>query len=207
MGVSSVHIISDGSCGPQMVDVFTAKLEALGAVKAGSFSVECDTYYSNPTIVTSPQRVLNLIISSEYPASAFSLIEGGQMIIADSSFEQILANLANFYTPKKLARTEVRGTKWTLNDFVVKLGSCVMSTNFKAVVAEIEYGPCSVPSKCWESMKELAQTFVGPTIENPHQHLLTRMNELYSPVDTIYQYNDIFNQIKKQTAQVVANRV
>nr|XP_027195923.1 mediator of RNA polymerase II transcription subunit 20-like [Dermatophagoides pteronyssinus] len=99
------------------------------------------------------------------------------------------------------ARIEVRGQKWLLGDFVCKLGSCTMGGSFKAIVTEIEYGPCSVPNACWDLIKELGRSFIGPSINKPNQHLLARMNELYSPVDTIHQYNDIFNQIKKQTPQ------
>ncbi|KAH7641142.1 mediator complex subunit 20 [Dermatophagoides farinae] len=200
MVVSSVHIVSDFAAGPQMVETFQTNLETLGAKKSGNFLIECDTYYSNAAIFPT-QKLLNLLQSSEYPASAFSLIENGPTIVADSSFEQIITNLSNFYSPKKLARVEVRGQKWTLGDFIVKLGSCTMGANFKAVIAEIEYGPCSVPSACWDLIKELGRSFVGPSISKPHQHLLARMNELYGPVDTIHQYNDIFNQIKKQTPQ------
>lgn len=201
MVVSSVHILPNksDSSGPQMIDTYAAQLEALGAKKCGTFSVECDTYYPNQAITTSPQKVLNLIISSEYPASAFSLIENGPSIVADASFELILSNLSSFYSSKKLAHMEVRGQKWSLNDFTVKMGSCTMGPSFKEVVAEIEYGPCSVPSSCWDLIKELGQTFVGASIGQPHQHLLSRMNEFYTPIDTINQYNDIFNHIKKST--------
>lgn len=184
-----------------MIDTYTKQLEALGAKKCGTFSVECDTFYSNLSILASAgvQKVLNLITSTEYPASSFALLENGPYIVADSSFELILTNLANYYTSKKVARMEVRGQKWSLNDFTIKIGSCTMGPNFKEIVAEIEYGPCSVPSNCWDLIKELAQTFVGPFIGQPHPHLMSRMNEIYKPIDTISQYNDIFNQIKKLT--------
>jgi len=204
MGVSSVHIlpISDGLSGPQMIETYGLQLEALGAKKSGNFSVECETYLSAPGIAAFPnQKVLNHITASEYPASAFSLIENGPTIVTDSSFDQILTNLGSFYSPKKLARMEVRGQRWTLVDFVIKLGSCTMGPNFKAIVAEIEYGPCIVPGNCWDLIKELGQTFVGPSIHQPQQHLMSRMNEIYTPVDTIHQYNDIFNQLKKVTSQ------
>lgn len=204
MGVSSVHIlpISDGLSGPQMIDNYGLQLEALGAKKSGNFSVECDNYISNTGITTMPTpKVLNLILASEYPASAFSLIENGPTIVSDSSFDQILTNLSNFYSPRKLARMEVRGQRWTLGDFVIKLGQCTMGPNFKAIVGEIEYGPSSVPNNCWDLIKELGQTFIGSSISTPHQHVQTRMNEIYSPVDTIHQYNDIFNQLRKITAQ------
>ncbi|KPM03987.1 mediator of RNA polymerase II transcription subunit 20-like protein [Sarcoptes scabiei] len=151
MVVSSVHIISDVSSGPQMIETYQANLEALRAKKSGTFLIECDTYYSNP------------------------------------------------------ARMEVRGQKWILNDFVIKLGSCTLGANFRAIMLEIEYGPCSIPANCWDLIKELGRTFVGPIISKPHQHLLSKMNEIYCPVDTIHQYNDLFNQIKKQAPQVVKN--
>lgn len=204
MVVSSVHIISDVSSGPQMIETYQANLEALRAKKSGTFLIECDTYYSNPGIFPQ-QKTLNLLMSSEYPLTAFSLIKNGPTIVVDSSFEQIITTLSNFYSLKKLARMEVRGQKWILNDFVIKLGSCTLGANFRAIMLEIEYGPCSIPANCWDLIKELGRTFVGPIISKPHQHLLSKMNEIYCPVDTIHQYNDLFNQIKKQAPQVVKN--
>lgn len=198
MVVSSIHIIADSSVGPQAIETYQNNLECLGAKKSGTFLVECETYYSNPAIF-STQKTLNLILSSEYPASAFSLIENGSTIVADASFENIISTLSNYYSPKKLARMEVRGQKWTLYDFVVKLGACTMGANFKAIVVEIEYGPCSVPGNCWELIKELGRGFIGDLISKPPQHLLSRMNDMYGPEDTIHQYNDIFNVIRKQT--------
>ncbi|KAI2798814.1 hypothetical protein RDWZM_007234 [Blomia tropicalis] len=201
MVVSSVHIlpINDGLSGPQMIDTYVQQLEALGAKKSGNYSIECETYLSNIGITTIPnqQKILNLLTVSDYPASAFSLIENGPTIVTDSTFEQILTNLNNFYTPRKLARMEVRGQRWTLNDFIIKLGSCTMGPNFKAIISEIEYGPCCVPRDCWHFIKELAEAFIGKPIQTPHQHLMTRMNDTYSPVDTVHQYNDLFNQLKK----------
>lgn len=203
MPVSSVHIlpIKDGLSGPQSIEIYSAQLEALGARKAGTFSVECDTYYSNPgvvmTVPPNSTKVLNVLTSSEYPTTAFSLFENGSTIVTDSSFDLILANLGAFYTAKKLARMEVKGQRWSLNDFIVKIGPCTMGPNFKAVVAEIEYSACCVPSYCWELIKEIAQAFTGLSINQPQQHLIARINEEFHPIDNIHQYNEIFNQLKK----------
>lgn len=241
MVVSSVHTlpINDGLSGPQMVELYTRQLEALGAKKTGTFSVECESYHSNPAITTANEtRVLSLITASEYPASAFSIIEKSTgssgsaansssnpsassnnsssttstsssssssslanscTVVTDSSFEQILTNLALFYSKKVHVRMEVRGQRWTLADFVIKLGTCTMGGNqtFKAIVAEIEYGPCCVPGQCWDLIKELGQTFVGASIHQPQTHLMARMNELFYPVDAIHQYSEIFTQLRK----------
>lgn len=220
MVVSSVHTLpmNDGLSGPQMVEYYTRQLEALGAKKSGTFSVECECYHSNPAITTANEtRVLSLITASEYPASAFSIIEKSSgpstsstgtsttsssnscTVVTDSSIEQILTNLSLFYSKKVHIRMEVRGQRWTLNDFVIKLGSCTLGGGnaFKAVVAEIEYGPCCVPGNCWDLIKELGQTFVGASIHQPQTHLMARMNELFYPVDVIHQYNEIFTQLRK----------
>ncbi|KAH9407297.1 mediator complex subunit Med20 [Tyrophagus putrescentiae] len=225
MVVSSVHTlpINDGLSGPQMVELYTRQLEALGAKKTGTFSVECESYHSNPAITTANEtRVLSLITASEYPASAFSIIEKSTgssgsaansssnpsasnnnssttstssssssslanscTVVTDSSFEQILTNLALFYSKKVHVRMEVRGQRWTLADFVIKLGTCTMGGNqtFKAI--------------CWDLIKELGQTFVGASIHQPQTHLMARMNELFYPVDAIHQYSEIFTQLRK----------
>lgn len=199
MVVSTVHFlpIKDGM-GSQMVDVYVAQLEALGAKKVGAFTVDCDTYYPSQNILNGSGKTLNLITHSDYPASAFSIMEGSQCtIVSDTIFENILVSLSSFYTPKKSARIEVKGLRWALSDFVVKIGSCTMASHFKAIIVEIEYGPCCVPSLCWDLLRESGQTWAGDCIQDPHPHLMARMNDIFQPVDTIHQYNDLFTQIKK----------
>lgn len=202
MGVCSVHSIAipDGRSGQQVVDGICKQLEVLGARKSGTFCVECDTYYSAAFIT--PARVLNLFHNSEYPASCFALLDNGQSLIADASFDAILSNLSNMYTSKKVTRIECKGQRYTLSDFTIKIGSCTVGPSLKGVIVELEYTACVVPNSCWDLIKELAQSFLGTNVIQPHQYIHGRMNETYSPIDTIHQYNDLFNTLRKATTTV-----
>src|SRR5206468_3512633 len=114
-----------------------------------------------------------------------------------ASFDQIMMNLSSVYSSKKSTRMECRGPRYTLADFIVKIGSCSVGPSFKGVLVEIEYGPCMVPNNCWDLMKEFAQGFLGNVITQPNQYLQSNMNELYSPIDSIHQYNEQFNNLRK----------
>jgi len=221
MGVSCVHslAIPSGKSGQQVIESINRQLESFGAQKCGQFCVECDTYYSvnqttgqtsDPT--NDPQmtggsggqtsRVLNLYHSSEYPMSCFALLDTGSSLVADSAFDLILMNLSNIYSNKKMSRIDCRGQKWSLSDFCVRIGSCSLGPHLKGVLLEIEYKPSVVANDCWDLMKELASSLWSPQLvwtEGTNQWMASRMNEMYSPIDTIHQYNHHFNQLRKQT--------
>jgi len=205
MGVSCVQsiAISDGRSGQQIIDTISKQLESMNGRKCGTFCVECDTYYSSLPINT--VKVLNLLTSTEFPMTCFALLDNGQSLVCDSTFELILHNLSNVYSSKKMSRIEVRGQKWTLKDFVVRVGSCCLGPSLKGIIIELEYGPSLVPNHCWDLIKELAQSFADfPDISQPNQYMISRMNEIYSPIDTIQQYNDHFNTLRKaQTIQSI----
>ena len=220
MGVSCVHslTIAAGKSGQQVIDGVSRQLESLGAKKCQPFSVECDTYYSvspvtggqtgpesgansepNANASTSGQssRVLNLFKSSEYPMSCFALLDTGSSLVCDASFELIVANLSNIYSNKKMTRIEVRGQKWTLSDFFIRIGSCSLGPSLKGVLLEIEYKPSVVANHCWDLLKELSQCLCGSGVSVANQWMASRMNEMYCPLDTIQQYNHHFNQLRK----------
>lgn len=197
MGVSSVHSINivDGRSGQQVVDTICKQVESLGGRKCGQFVVECDTYYSSPNI--SPPRVLYLYHSSDHPASCFALLDNSTSLVADNTLDLIMLNMNGIYSCKKVARMDCRGPKYSLADFVIKVGSCSVGPSFRGVLVEIEYGPCLVPNNCWDLMKEMAQGFLGASVTQPHQYLQGRMNEIFTPLDVIHQYNDHFNALRK----------
>lgn len=215
MGVASIHSISipEGKAGQQVVESLCKQIEALGAEKSGQFSVECETYYSSFPNVS---KFINLFHNSEYPATCFALQDNGTSLVADSSFDIIMGNLASVYASKKankyvmtilqlinlkfLNRIECRGPRYTLSDFIIKVGSCSFGPSFKGILVEIEYGPCLVPNNCWDLIKEFGQGFLGNQITQPPQYLQGKMNETYSPIDTIHQYNEHFNNLRKITA-------
>ena len=214
MGVSCVHslTIPSGKSGQQVIESINKRLESFGAQKCGQFSVDSDTYYSvnqmtgqtpegSDSTVTTPggqtSRVLNVFHCSEYPMSCFGLLDTGTSLVADSTFDLILLNLSANYSNKKMNRIEVRGQKWSLHDFCVRIGSCSLGPSLKGVLLEIEYKPSVVANHCWDLIKELAQSLCGSGISVANQWMASRMNEMYSPMDTIKQYNYHFNQLRK----------
>lgn len=53
---------------------------------------------------------------------------------------------------------------------------------------------------CWELMREFLQGFLGSTVpSNPPPYLANRMQENYTPIDTIHQYLEHFMMFRKST--------
>lgn len=57
-------------------------------------------------------------------------------LVADNLFDLLVTKMAPVYTSKKI-RIEAKGPRFELGDFVVKLGSVVMSQNFKGILVEV----------------------------------------------------------------------
>lgn len=100
-----------------------------------------------------PGRTLNILHNSEYPVSTFALLEVPIIpppntqpqqqpaykvvhLVADNLFDLLVTKLAPTYTPKKI-KIESKGPRFELGDFVVKLGSVLMSQNFKGILVEV----------------------------------------------------------------------
>ena len=49
-------------------------------------------------------------------------------------------------------------------------------------------------------MKELMQSFMGPVVENIPSHVKNKLEDMYTPGDTINQYLEHFNNFRKSTA-------
>lgn len=83
------------------------------------------------------------------------------------------------------------------------LGTVTISSNFKGILVEVEYRPCVVPMMCWDLMKEFLQGFLGSSIQTvPPLILQNKMQEVYSPIDTIHQYLEQFTLFRKSTGVV-----
>lgn len=170
MGVVTVHQypIPDGKTGQHVLDHLTKLMETLGASKTGTFCVDCETYTSAPTIT--PTRVLNIIHNTEHPASCFALLDTGTCLKCDVHFDALMATMSGIYQSKKSAKIESKGPKFQKGDFLVKLGSVSIGPSFRGILIEVEYGPCVVPSYCWDLMKEFMASFMPPP-RDPHQYL------------------------------------
>ncbi|XP_023017317.1 mediator complex subunit 20 [Leptinotarsa decemlineata] len=190
---------TENRSGPQIIDILSKRITELGAVQQGQFLVDCETYTSVPQL--GHQRTVHVLHNSEQPATVFSLLETGNKTIplaTDGLFDLLMMKMSHFYTSKKQTKAESKGPRFEIGDFCVKLGSVTVSSNFKGILVEVEYRPCVVPAMCWDLLKEFLQGFLGlagPTA--PPTYLQNRMQEIYSPIDTIHQYLEHFTIFRK----------
>lgn len=137
-------------------------------------------------------------------------------LVADALFDLLMMKMTNIYKSKVQTKVEARGSRFVFGgngiggfgstspaaegDFLVKLGTVTMASNFKGVLIEVEYRPCVIPSACWDMMREFLQGFLGSCVSSsPPQYLQGRMNEVYTPMDTIHQYLEHFTAYRKAT--------
>ncbi|XP_045762664.1 mediator of RNA polymerase II transcription subunit 20 isoform X1 [Maniola jurtina] len=203
MGVTVLqqYPVPENKTGTYVIDLLTKRLLALGATQQGQFLVDCESYLSLPQM--GPTKTVHVLHNSEQPASVFSILESGSKnihVVADSLFDLLMMKLSNIYTSKKQTKMESKGTRFELGDFCVKLGSVTMNQSFKGVLVEVEYRPCVMANAVWGLLREFLQGLLGPSVPvQPPQHFLSRMNEIYTPIDTIYQYLEHFSAYRKIT--------
>ncbi|KAK2187549.1 hypothetical protein NP493_162g05000, partial [Ridgeia piscesae] len=201
-GVGSVvaYPLPEGKSGQHTVDILQKRVEQLGATKTGSFTIDCETYQAQSI---PQQRLVHVLHNSEQPASCFSVLDTGTCLVADSLFDLLMLKLKGFYVPRKNAKVESRGQRYELGDFLIKIGSVVLgqNTSFKGILVEVEYRPCVVANECWGLLKEFMHGFLGNICDTPPNHLKTKMDSVYMPADTIMQYLEHFNNLRKAAAQ------
>uniref|UniRef100_A0A240PJV4 Mediator of RNA polymerase II transcription subunit 20 n=1 Tax=Anopheles atroparvus TaxID=41427 RepID=A0A240PJV4_ANOAO len=207
----------ENKSGAQTIEFLQKRVLALGAVPAGQYLVDCETYSSNPQL--GPPKTVHILHNSEQPASVFSILDTGAKqipLVTDGLFDLLMTRIAPAYTSKKQTKIESKGQRFEFGDFLIKLGSVTMSQNFKGVMVEVEYRPCLVPSSCWELMREFLQGFLGSNVSNSMPGYFTqrssinpnhiKANEIYQPIDTINQYLEHFTNYRKQTMAPVGAR-
>ena len=208
MGVVCIfsYPVPEGKSGQQVVDILQKQVELLGAVRSGNFCVDCETYQSNSQNVT--QRLIHIIHNSEHPASCFASLDTGTILVSDLLFDVLMSKLTaaktgreSFYQQRKGFRIESRGQRYELWDFIIKIGSVSLASNFKGILVEIEYLPCVVASDCWNLMKEMAQSIVGNVADTPPVYFKSKTDPIYTPSDTVNQYLEHFNNFRKTAVQ------
>ena len=182
----------------QVIDLIQKRIINLGANHTGQFLVDCETYFSSPSL-PGPQRTLHILHNSEQPATVFSVLEHSERRLtftSDTLFDLLLLKLSNVYS-KKL-RIEAKGPRFEIGDFSIKLGIVSVAGSGKGILVEVEYLPCQVAQSCWGLMIEFMQGFLGSVVTNQiPPYLKSKFNDKYSPVDTIHQYLEHFNVLRK----------
>src|SRR5687768_11639522 len=89
MGVVTVHQIPipDGKSPQQVIDNLHRELDRLGGRKGGQFCVDCDVFFFGQN------RALNVVHSSEYPATTFSIMDNALCMTADSTIDALFNTL------------------------------------------------------------------------------------------------------------------
>jgi len=227
VSVLIVYPVKENMTGAQTIELLTKRVLILGGIQTGQFQVDCDSFGSvahpmgGPAQGQGPSstRTLNILHNSEYPASTFALLEvpvvppltpnmtpqqqqqltGYRMVslVADNLFDMIVTKMYPMYTSKKI-KIESKGPRYELGDFVIKLGSVVMSQNFKGILVEVEYRPCLVAEACWDLLLEFMQGVFGQNaITTVPRTLQNRMKDIYTPLDTMNQYMEQFTAYRK----------
>ncbi|XP_021115487.1 mediator of RNA polymerase II transcription subunit 20 isoform X2 [Heterocephalus glaber] len=142
--------------------------------------------------------------NSEYPLSCFALFENGPCLTADTNFDVLMVKLKGFFQSAKASKIETRGTRYQYCDFLVKVGTVTMGPSARGISVEVEYGPCVVASDCWSLLLEFLQSFLGSHTPGAPTVFGNRHDAVYGPADTMVQYMELFNKIRKQQQVPVA---
>ncbi|XP_062401442.1 mediator of RNA polymerase II transcription subunit 20 [Sardina pilchardus] len=203
MGVTCVCQVpmAEGKSVQQTVDMLHKKLEQLGAVKQGSFWVDCETYHATGNTSGQPSKLLYVMHNSETPLSSMALFEGGPCLTADVNFDVLMLKLKSHFQNAKGHKVESRGTRYRYCDFLVKVGAVTMSSSARGISVEVEYCACVVPGDCWNLIKEFMQSFLGANVPELPSVFATKSEGLYAPsdcMDTMTQYLELFSKVRKQ---------
>ncbi|XP_039620740.1 mediator of RNA polymerase II transcription subunit 20 isoform X1 [Polypterus senegalus] len=205
MGVTCVSQVpvAEGKSVQQTVEMLNKKLEQLGAVKQGNFYVDCETYHAGaPAIANSgqSQKFLYVMHNSEAPLSCFALFENGPCLVADPNFDVLMVKLKSYFQNAKGNKVESRGARYQYCDFLVKLGTITMGSSARGISVEVEYCPCIVANDCWNLMMEFMQSFLSSHVPGAPAVFGVKPDGIYSPSDTMVQYLELFNKVRKQQA-------
>ncbi|NWT76675.1 MED20 polymerase, partial [Prunella himalayana] len=180
--------VAEGKSVQQTVELLARRLEALGADKQGTFGVDCETYHTAATLGTQGQtgKLMYVMHNSEYPLSCFALFENGPCLVADANFDTLMVKLKGFFQNAKANKIESRGTRYQYCDFLVKLGTVTMGPSARGISVEF------------------MQSFMGSHTPGVPSVFGSKHDSTYSPGDTMVQYMELFNKIRKQQQVPVA---
>lgn len=192
MGVTCVMPIQipDGKSAKQVVDAIQNRLESVGAEKLPSWTLDCETYQSVPQGTDNNVKLINLVHCSESPELMFSVLENNMCMVSEVGFDSIVSKLKAFYTPRKGGKIEVKGTKYSLADFIIKVGNITQVSSFKGLTLEVEYLPCYEPCQCWKLLGEFILSYIDATVQLPTlpSGIVDKKLGCFSEADTVVQY-------------------
>lgn len=128
--------VADGQSGQQTVEQLQQRIELLGGIKTGAFTVDCETFQA---VQLANQKLVHVLHNSEQPATCFAVHDSGLCLVADSLFDILFMKLKDYYSSRKYPKIESKGQRYEVGDFVVKIGSVVFGHNtaFKGILVEV----------------------------------------------------------------------
>ena len=206
MGISWVLIYPtpEGKTFNQALDDLGKQLTSQGCEKDQSYTVQCETYF--PVVPLANPKIFHVILDSDRPASCFLVSDKdpvGCSIVAERAFLGFLGKLTKAYGAKKPSNVEVNGTSYLFHDFTIRPGVLTLMGSARCIVLEVELRSCPVLITAAELMKEFISTLLPNPLETPPPYLVPRLSagaNPYSHLDTVLQYYDIFNGVRKNQA-------
>lgn len=96
-------------------------------------------FYQNVTknFLDDLNKVLQTVLNSEYPASTFAWFEDGSSVVCDNVLTSFMLKLGEHWQVRKGGKMECKGQKYTLQDFVLKIGIVTQSSSSKGILIEV----------------------------------------------------------------------
>ncbi|EJW85203.1 hypothetical protein WUBG_03887 [Wuchereria bancrofti] len=178
-------------------------IEGEGGVKGGIFTVDSTPFKPNDNVQGAINHVF-ILHHSRFPQSTFTIAPNEKQkhcprAISDRGFDCILAKLSSGLVQDTAGKFEVSGHEYTLQDFIIRTGNASMGVISKGVIVEVEYAPSCVASQCGNFLQEFIAVFFPDHVADKPVVLQKAQPEPYSALDTMHQYLDIFQNMRKKT--------
>ncbi|VDN18501.1 unnamed protein product [Gongylonema pulchrum] len=181
-------------------------VEGEGAVRSGIFTVDSTPYKPSDNVQGAINQVF-ILHHSRFPQSTFTIVPSEKQrhcprAISDRGFDCILRKLKSGLVQDVAGKFVVTGHEYTLQDFIVRAGNASMGVISKGVIVEVEYAPSCVASQCSNFLHEFVATFFPDHTATAEKLSALRkaQPESYSALDTLHQYLDIFQNMRKRTS-------
>lgn len=198
MGVTTVisYPIPENKSCQQVLESLYKLMDILNAKKCGTYKIDCETFISASHI--QPPKMLQTFHDTEKPLTTFALAENSHhYLLADSTNFDIIVHtyFDQIYPCRKSLKIECSGMKFELSeaDFVIRIGQVLQEHSLRGIAIEIEYMPCMIPASCWDIISQVAHIFLPL-----HQLQPPPPCDIFRPIDTIRQYQQTFNSLRKQ---------
>ena len=104
------------------IESLQKRAEILGAKPCGSWAVDYESYQSSQHVgeqhhmtvttiashcIANPAQMVHILHCTEYPRSTFAVMDSGNCLVADISFDIIMSHLKGFYVLRKGQKFEV----------------------------------------------------------------------------------------------------